>query len=731
MLEDRERPNDPFTLMNLGWAYNDLGQIATALDYYHRGLAHCHPGLSIATKLHALLVRAHHTLGQRQQALETCRAGRIFSPDDVELSFLEAVLLSELGDLPAAEALLLRLLEDQPTDQQVMRTTHPGMRGHMARHNLARLYRTQGRRAEAEAQWRAALAQRPDALRSLFELGLLLLEQDRTGETEPIVQQLNVLGRVGELAATMLRAQSYLKRDDVAAARRLLETAVTAGPPALEPRLMLSRLLVKHGADGEATEQALRSVLSLDPNHAEARRELAALLDKSGQRPMRVSLCLIAKNESTNLPACLASVADLVDEMVVVDTGSTDQTREVARELGARVFDFVWQDDFAAARNESIRHATGDWIFWLDADERLDEVNRQKVRAVLVSLRDDNRTFVMKQRSAIDSAQSEVSVFEQARLFRNLPEIRWCYRVHEQILPALERLGSRPCFTDVVIDHLGYEDPAHYHRKQQRNLQLLLRQDAEHPNDSLTQFNLGLTFLALGQKVEARVHCRRSLELAPLNGSWVRKLYAFLAGGAADSAEALVWCQQGLARFPDDTELLFQQACLLSAMGDFASAEANLLRLLRTPVAAYWAAGVDPGLRTYKAQHNLALIYRAQERPAEAEAQWRAILVERPGYLPAALALGELMLAQQRWQDVERILRHLEALPHGAAVGCPTAGPGPATLVATGVRWRATLQSRILHDQPYGRVPLGQGGRPSRSGITAAEVRRRRWLRRR
>ena len=99
----------------------------------------------------------------------------------------------------------------------------------------------------------------------------------------------------------------------------------------------------------------------------------------------RVSLTMIVKNEEANLPACLASAADLVDEVVVVDTGSTDRTKEVAARFGARIFDFPWIDDFAAARNEALRHATGDWILWLDADDRIDEPNRQKFRQLFAA----------------------------------------------------------------------------------------------------------------------------------------------------------------------------------------------------------------------------------------------------------------------------------------------------------------------------------------------------------
>src|SRR2546423_252783 len=85
----------------------------------------------------------------------------------------------------------------------------------------------------------------------------------------------------------------------------------------------------------------------------------------------RVSLCVIAKNEAANLAQCLAPLAGIVDEILVVDTGSTDDTKLIARSHGARVVDFAWCDDFSAARNQWLAHASGDWIFWLDADDRV------------------------------------------------------------------------------------------------------------------------------------------------------------------------------------------------------------------------------------------------------------------------------------------------------------------------------------------------------------------------
>src|SRR5262249_1049091 len=96
----------------------------------------------------------------------------------------------------------------------------------------------------------------------------------------------------------------------------------------------------------------------------------------------RASLTMIVRNEEANLPRCLSSVTDLIEETVVIDTGSADGTREIAASFGARVHDFAWVDDFAAARNEGLRHATGGWILWMDADDYFDEENRGRLRAL-------------------------------------------------------------------------------------------------------------------------------------------------------------------------------------------------------------------------------------------------------------------------------------------------------------------------------------------------------------
>ena len=100
---------------------------------------------------------------------------------------------------------------------------------------------------------------------------------------------------------------------------------------------------------------------------------------------MRLSLSMIVKNEERFLPGCLESVKALVDEMVIADTGSTDGTKEIAISFGAKVIDYPWRNDFSAARNESLRHATGDWILYLDADERIDASYHAFIRKIISS----------------------------------------------------------------------------------------------------------------------------------------------------------------------------------------------------------------------------------------------------------------------------------------------------------------------------------------------------------
>jgi glycosyltransferase involved in cell wall biosynthesis len=123
-------------------------------------------------------------------------------------------------------------------------------------------------------------------------------------------------------------------------------------------------------------------------------RSSATSADKKSRAS--VSLTMIARNEASNIRNALASVAGLFDEIVIVDNGSTDRTREIAAELGAKVPEFPWTDDFSAARNAALDWATGDYAFWLDADDVIDPPERETPLRLLESLRVPGAAYVIR-----------------------------------------------------------------------------------------------------------------------------------------------------------------------------------------------------------------------------------------------------------------------------------------------------------------------------------------------
>jgi glycosyltransferase involved in cell wall biosynthesis len=388
----------------------------------------------------------------------------------------------------------------------------------------------------------------------------------------------------------------------------------------------------------------------------------------------RLSLTMIVKNEAATLTNCLASVGDLVDEIIVVDTGSSDHTKDIARQHGARVFDFSWCDSFAAARNESIRHATGQWLLWLDADESFDQLNRDKLRALLANLPDDNSAYVMGQLS--HTANGFVNLVDQVRLFRNHPAIRWEYRVHEQILPSLRQAGHAVRSTDLVLEHSGYLDSVLHRGKLERNLRLSHLDLADRPNDPFTLYNFGWTLTALGRWSEAIPLLQRGLQHSHPVNSLTPRLYVLLTRChhcLGQYAEAWPVCEAGHVRYPDDAELLFLKDLLQGQMyhdrGDRAAARRCWMPLLddrsrtgATPMADGVFRIIDTGWRGPLARHHLALLDCDEGQFADAENHWRTILAETPSFTLARLGLAELYLRQKRRAELVNLLSELE--PH-------------------------------------------------------------------
>lgn len=222
-----------------------------------------------------------------------------------------------------------------------------------------------------------------------------------------------------------------------------------------------------------------------------------------------LSACLIVKNEERFLPGCLASLVGLADELVIVDTGSTDRTVAIAREYGAVVLEHGWKNDFSEARNFGLARASGQFILYLDADEEVFPEDRAPLRATLASDRYD-ALLVRIVSPLFGGDKTAIDVYP--RVFRNYPDARFRYRIHEQIWPSLAPHGPRVQDSSFRILHHGYaQSPDVLDRKRTRNLETALEVLAENPDDGFYLYHAGFACLTLGRLDEARRWLARAL----------------------------------------------------------------------------------------------------------------------------------------------------------------------------------------------------------------------------
>lgn len=189
-----------------------------------------------------------------------------------------------------------------------------------------------------------------------------------------------------------------------------------------------------------------------------------------------ISLCMIVKNEEDVLARCLNSVQDLVEEIVIVDTGSTDRTRQIALEYTQHVYDFAWQDDFALARNFSFSKATMEYCMWLDADDILKEADRQEFLKLKASLQPDTDVVMMLYNTAFDDQDKPTFSYYRERIVKNHKGFLWQGAIHEVIVPR---------------GNIVYSQAAVSHKKL-------------HPGDPMRNLRIFETMLQKGQPLDAR-----------------------------------------------------------------------------------------------------------------------------------------------------------------------------------------------------------------------------------
>lgn len=410
------------------------------------------------------------------------------------------------------------------------------------------------------------------------------------------------------------------------------------------------------------------------PLPARLRAALAAVERRAGACARRaqpaagltLSLCMIVRDEEEMLPRCLEAVAGAVDEIVVVDTGSTDRTIEIARSFGARVVEQPWTGSFAEARNRSFDEAGGDWILYLDADEVLVAEDAARLREL--TGRVWREAFYLVETNFTGDLEDGTAVTHNAlRLFRNRPEYRFEGRIHEQIAHRLPGgLPERIEATTIRMEHYGYLGHVRDAKeKSRRNVELLERQAAEGESSPFFHFNIGSEYAATGDAAAALRHFRAGWEMLagdPDLGNYgfapsllSRLVKALRATGDLDGAGRRA--EDGLAIFPGFTDLVFEQAQAAAAAGDHAAAIAKLERCLQMGDGPSRYTSMQ-GCGSYLALLELAAARRALGDLAGAEEVLSRCLDDHPAFLGCVLPLAATML--QRGAEPEAVATDVE-----------------------------------------------------------------------
>lgn len=310
-----------------------------------------------------------------------------------------------------------------------------------------------------------------------------------------------------------------------------------------------------------------------------------------------ISLSMIVKNEETMLRECLESVKNLVDEIIIVDTGSTDSTKEIAKGYSSKVFDFKWIDDFAAARNFALSKSTSKWILYLDADERINNLKADEFRESLSKLEDNVGGIICiieSKHKNLTGKDSDIHRGAYPRIFRNLyPNIKFTGRVHEQISPSIKEQGLTLTNSKILIEHLGYNQSRPImENKIKRNYTMLLKHVQEEPTNGYAWYQLGQTLGHMRLTKQAEDTIKFAIKcgnLSPIIEASAKASLAQFCGNDKRFEESYKWAKESIDLVPNSLYSMNLAAYSLLHLGKFSEAEKLFERTLELKSKFYEA----------------------------------------------------------------------------------------------------------------------------------------------
>lgn len=367
------------------------------------------------------------------------------------------------------------------------------------------------------AEQKAASA--PEDPNARYELALAYRDCARYEDAKTAIEAcVELLGRGSDKGAYLDVALVHLVAGEIYghlkerdAERSAYERALDTDPGSFQAMNNLGTSYMRDGDLAAALDMYTRANAAA-PNiptiQENIRRVNLRMADQSKSDGGKLTLCMIAGNEEARLGKCLDSVQGLVDEIVVVDTGSTDRTVEIAESYGAKLGYFEWNDNFSDARNESLKLATGDWIMWLDPDDLLPREMFPKIREAMRQGLGKKKAYFW----ILDDQGYEPVTCLQLRLFPNLEGVEFRQPIHEQLAPSLIDLGVSCEPTDIRVVHTGYTTPEVVREKQDRYLGIMENWLKEHPDDYIVRSHAAQTMYIHGRLDEAIANYKQIIE---------------------------------------------------------------------------------------------------------------------------------------------------------------------------------------------------------------------------
>ncbi|MEW6158990.1 MAG: glycosyltransferase [Verrucomicrobiota bacterium] len=417
--------------------------------------------------------------------------------------------------------------------------------------------------------------------------------------------------------AWLLLAEIAQSAGDIALARRCADRALQ-----MVPKWKPARQLLKTLANAKANKSAVKLEFP-----------------QAGSASPKLTVCLIARNEEKFIGQCLRSVQGIAQQIVVVDTGSTDRTVEIARELGAEVYAFTWCDDFSAARNAALERARGEWVLVLDADEELLPASHAVLRSEMQCCE-----AIAYRLPIVDAGREEEGQSFVPRLFRNVPGLFYVSRVHEQVFASIEvrrkEWGMENRFGETRLLHHGYTLALLKSRdKIARNLRLLEKAIEDFPNDPSLLMNLGLELVRSGQfdqGIEQYIEAFEVMSAQPASEVVPELREAFLTQltthllGAKRHAEIARYLNSPLARNGGLTASMhFILGLAHLELKQFADGAEQMRQVLAKRNRAALTP-IHKGILKAGPHHCLGLALAALQKTSEAAAAFEAALAEEP-----------------------------------------------------------------------------------------------------